>query len=203
MNGLTSRLETARQIFFRCGVRQIIETGTFRGTTTEWFAKFDLPVYTIESYRHNYEFAKLRLREKKNVHVEFGNSAEVLPILVATLDTSLPTFIYLDAHWEDYLPLREEISFITANFKAAVILIDDFQVPGDPGYVYDDYGPGKALDGDYLKTCWADGMKAYYPSTPAAEESGSPTGSRSGWVVLTTNPEMAAALDQIQLLRPA
>jgi hypothetical protein len=27
MNGLTSRLEAARQILFRCGIRQVIETG--------------------------------------------------------------------------------------------------------------------------------------------------------------------------------
>lgn len=203
MNGLTSRLEATRQILFRCGIRQIIETGTFRGTTTEWFAKFGIPVYTIESNRHNYEFAKLRLGGRTNVHVELGNSAEVLPTLASRLDPAVPTFIYLDAHWENYLPLKEEISFITANFNAAVILVDDFQVPGDPTYVYDDYGPGKALDNNYLKACWVEGMTAYYPSTPAVEESSSPIGTRSGWVVLTTNPELAAVLAQIQLLRAA
>jgi hypothetical protein len=60
-------------------------------------AKFDILVYTIESNRHNYEFAKLRLRAKPNVHVELGNSAEVLPALAARLDPAAPTFIYLDA----------------------------------------------------------------------------------------------------------
>jgi len=63
--------------------------------------------------------------------------------------------------------------------------------------------PGKALDNDYLKACWVEGMRAFYPSTPAVEESSSPSGTRSGWVVLTTHPELAAILSQIQLLRPA
>jgi len=29
-------------------------------------------------------------------------------------------------------------------------MIDDFQVPDDPGYAYDDYGPGKALTPDLV-----------------------------------------------------
>jgi hypothetical protein len=33
-----------------------------------------------------------------------------------------------------------------------VAMIDDFRVPGDEGYAYDDYGPGKALTADYLPT---------------------------------------------------
>jgi hypothetical protein len=51
MNGQTARLEAVRQIFYRCGIQSIIETGTFRGTTTEWLAAFDVPVITIESHR--------------------------------------------------------------------------------------------------------------------------------------------------------
>ena len=95
MNGLTSRLEATLRILFRFGIRQLIETGTFRGTTTEWFAKFEIPVYTIESNRHNYEFAKQRRVANTNVHVELGNSTEVLPTLAAKLDFAVPTFIYL------------------------------------------------------------------------------------------------------------
>ena len=52
---------------------------------------------------------------------------------------------YLDAHWQENLPLQEEIKLILAYGQPAAIMIDDFAVPGDPDYGYDDYGPGKTL----------------------------------------------------------
>jgi hypothetical protein len=52
---------------------------------------------------------------------------------------------YLDAHWNDDLPLEEELELIFSVHPHAVVMIDDFQVPDDPGYQFDEYGPGKAL----------------------------------------------------------
>ena len=63
---------------------------------------------------------------------------------------ALPTLFYLDAHWNDHLPLREEVELALKHFAKAVLIIDDFAVPDDPGYAFDDYGPGKALTLDYL-----------------------------------------------------
>ena len=199
MNGQTSRLETTRQILFRCGIRQIVETGTFRGTTSEWLAGFTMPVTTIESNVENYHFSKLRLEGMTNVQVELGSSVEVLSQLVGKMDTSVPTFFYLDAHWENYLPLKEEIALILPHFAMPVILIDDFEVPGDPGYLYDDYGPGKALTSEYLRACLIPGMSVFYPSTPSGEE----TGARRGWVVVTPSKEMDARVGALNLLRRA
>jgi hypothetical protein len=197
MNGQTARLEATRQILFRCGIRQIVETGTFRGTTTEWLAGFGMPVITIEAYDRSYYFSKRRLRDRKNVRTELGDSVAVLKRLVDDIDTSVPTFFYLDAHWKDYLPLHDEMALILPHFAAPVILIDDFEVPGQAGYEYDNYGPGKALTTEYLKECLTPGMSVFYPSTPAEQE----TGSRRGWVVVTPDAEMDARLDKIELLR--
>ena len=44
--------------------------------------------------------------------------------------------------------MREEVELAIANFSKAVLMIDDFNVPDDPGYRFDDYGPGKRLDID-------------------------------------------------------
>jgi len=55
------------------------------------------------------------------------------------------TFFYLDAHWEESLPPREELDLIIREFKQFVVMIDDFEIPNDPGYGFDDYGPGKRL----------------------------------------------------------
>ena len=46
------------------------------------------------------------------------------------IDRTVPTLFYLDAHWLEHLPLREEVELITANFPRAVIVIDDFEVRG-------------------------------------------------------------------------
>lgn len=196
MNGQTARLEATRQIVFRCGIRQIVETGTYRGTTTEWLAGFGLPVATIESHVPSYHFSKLRLRMKENVRVELGSSVKVMPELFREMDATLPTLFYLDAHWEEYLPLADEMQLIFPRFRSAVVLIDDFEVPGDAGYTYDDYGPGKALTHEYLAACVQPGMKIFYPSVPAEQE----TGRRRGWVVVTAE-EMAARLKGVELLR--
>ena len=197
MNGQTARLEATRQIIFRCDIQQIVETGTYRGVTTEWFAGFGLPVTTIESSESSYEFAKLRLRSRSNVRVHLGNSAEVLAALAATMDKTAPTLFYLDAHWESYLPLADELRIILPQFPSSVIVIDDFQVAGDSGYGYDDYGGDKALTAAYLEQCVGSEVAKYYPSTPAIQE----TGRRRGCVVLTASSQMIAALSGIDLLR--
>ena len=199
MNGQTARLETTRRMIFRCGIRQIVETGTYRGTTTEWLAGFGVPVLTIESNARAYHFAKLRLGSYGNVHVQLGSSVEVLQNHARSLDPKVPTLFYLDAHWEDYLPLRDEMLIILPRFAAAVILIDDFEVPGETGYGYDDYGPGKVLNAAYLQSCLQGKVSVFYPSTPAAQE----TGKRRGWVVVTPNPEMEQRLSGVELMRRA
>ena len=197
MNGQVSRLEATRQILYRCGIRQIVETGTYRGTTTEWLATFGIPVTTIEVDERNYYFSRLRLKNSANVHVELGNSVEVLTRLVNQTDTSAPTFFYLDAHWHDYLPLRDELDLILTHFSAPVIMIDDFKVPGQAGYKYDDYGPNKALTSEYLSQCLSPGTSIFYPATPPEQE----TGGRRGCVVITANAAMEAQLTTIEQLR--
>jgi hypothetical protein len=51
--------------------------------------------------------------------------------------TNDPTLFYLDAHWEEYLPLRDELQLIYNNFPRAVVLVDDFKVDDDLGYGFD------------------------------------------------------------------
>ena len=47
--------------------------------------------------------------------------------------------------------MRDEAELAVSNFSKAVLMIDDFNVPDDPGYGFDDYGPGKRLDINYLR----------------------------------------------------
>src|SRR4051794_40359735 len=78
MNGQTSRLEAVRQIIHAAEINRIVETGTFRGTTTEWFAQFGLPVETVETDERFFSFAKARLSKFSNVEVHQDSSVSFL-----------------------------------------------------------------------------------------------------------------------------
>lgn len=198
MNGQTARLEIAREIMELCGIGCVIETGTFLGSTTEWFAQFAVPVISVEIMDRNYGYARERLKGLANVALRHANSVDVLGELAREgHDRALPTLFYLDAHWYEHLPLREELEIIFGNFDKAVILVDDFQVPDDPGYGYDDYGHGKALTLDYLKEVRMPPLQLYFPRTAARWE----TGAKKGSLVATGDMELMAALDQAPLLR--
>lgn len=199
MNGQTARLEIARELLEHCGVTRIIETGTFRGTTTEWFASFGIPVLSAELSPRFAEFSRIRLRKTPFVRIVTANSVDLLKKLVREGDgLTEPTLFYLDAHWYDHLPLREEYEIISEHFAHPIILIDDFQVPDDPGYTFDDYGNGKALTLDYLRPAFRPEPEIFFPATAARWE----TGARRGCTVITTDKTIAQRIDAaIPLLR--
>ena len=51
-------------------------------------------------------------------------------------------------------------------------MVDDFQVPGDAGYQFDDYGEGKKLSLNYLNPVAHLGFTPFFPTLPSSEESG-------------------------------
>ncbi len=117
MNGQIVRLEFTRQIIVRCHVERIVETGTYRAATTRWFAEFGLPVVTSEIVPRLAELGKLRLRPFPNVEARASDSITALRSLVSeAIDRSAPTLFYLDAHWFENLPLREEVELAVAHF---------------------------------------------------------------------------------------
>lgn len=200
MNGQAGRQKLFRQIFAELRPVAIVETGTFRGTTTEFFAEFGVPVYTAEVTPRFYAFAEERFRSASDrVHVVLADSRALLRQLAT--DPSFPkdnVFFYLDAHWHFDLPLADEIDTIFGSWKRSIIMIDDFAVPGD-SYHYDDYGPGAALNAEYLDALGRTDMFRFYPSLPAEQE----TGYKRGCIVLCNDAETQQQLSHIELLRPA
>jgi len=177
----------------------IIETGTFRGSTTGYFHQASgLPVYSVETSGRYYEYARLRHRAAREIHISCGDSREYLRGLIKakTIDAAQPVLIYLDAHWYNDLPLREELDLIYAAWPEAVVLVDDYQVPGDTGYGYDDYGEGKALTLGLLQQLQIGQLAAYFPVLPSAEE----TGAKKGCVVLATSSLAHEKLESIRSL---
>ena len=153
----------------------IIETGSYTGNTTEYIDEHvNCPIYTVELHPRFYTHSRLRLRHRPNVHSVRADSRQFLTW--ATTAPEVPkgcALFYLDAHWNDDLPLAEELRIILKTWANPIIMIDDFQVPGDPGYTFDDYGPGKALTEGYLREHdLLEQFRVYYPSAGSERESG-------------------------------
>jgi predicted O-methyltransferase YrrM len=159
----------------------ILETGTYRGTTTEWIAAFQLPVHSIESEPESFGFARERLKATDNVTLYLDDSRRCLRrLLEEVVPAEAGVLAYLDAHWEDDLPLREELQILFGARAGAAVMIDDFQVPDDPGYRYDRYGE-VALTADFIRPeIGRFGLTPLYPRLRGALE----TGARRGCVVL-------------------
>lgn len=198
MNGQAGRRRIVQDIWSALTPTAIVETGTFRGTTTEFFVEFPVPVYSVEAEPRFHYFAAYRFRDLRDrVHLTLGDSRSFLSRLAADPTVSkYNVFFYLDAHWNADLPLAEEITTIFANWRRAVIMIDDFAVPGD-SYAYDDYGPGAALNAEYLDRLGRADMYRFYPSLRADEE----TGARRGCVVLCNDAHVRDRLMALSSLR--
>lgn len=188
-NGQARRQDLVRDVVRRIGCEQIIETGTYRGTTTRFLDDLEggVPVFTVEASPRYFHYCRRRLRVRQEVTCVLGDSREALRLLKdAPGVAGRRTFFYLDAHWERDLPLAEEVAIIAENWRESAILIDDFQVPGDPGYAFDDYGPGRALTMEYLRPPEEWGV--LYPSACSEQE----TGAVRGCVLLVSPPLLAS-----------
>lgn len=200
-NGQKSRQALFRELQGTTRPAMLVETGTHLGTTAEYLAGFKRPVFTVEGEARNYGFSRMRLRRLGNVTLVHGDSRVFLRKLLAGSGLLRPDdalFAYLDAHWNEDLPLAEELDIVFSSCPKAIAMIDDFEVPGDPGYGFDDYGPGKALTLSYVAPALARfGLAAYVPACRASKE----TGARRGCAVLAGREVHAPALDKLALLR--
>lgn len=198
--------QQARQVLFKrlmaiTRPAAIIETGTYLGTTTALLAEAGVPTFTVEFDDRRYGFSRTRFLFRRNVRLIRGDSRQALRTLAsepALASRDRPVFAYLDAHWNADLPLAEEVAIVFEQWPAAVVMIDDFEVPGDPGYTFDDYGGDNVLSERYLAAARArHDLSIYYPSTASGLE----TGARRGCAVLAKRARWDETLRGLELLR--
>lgn len=204
MNGQAGRCKLVADLIIRGDFTAIIETGTYRGTTTEWLSAFSVPIYTCELSLENFGFARARLSGIPGITLLQMDSRSALRYVLSgplASKTDKPILFYLDAHWNDDLPLNDEIDIIYSTHREAVVLIDDFCVPDDPGYGYDDYGADKALTLDYVATAVAKhDLICRFPTTRSDAE----TGAKRGCVVISRREaQVAVDLDSSLYMRHA
>ena len=200
-NGQERRQQIFLEIVTAGGATAIVETGTYRGTTTAFMAhNCDCAVFTVEAQARFMHYARLNLRSLASVRLSLGDSREFLRDLAA--DPLVPkqgVFFYLDAHWEKDLPLMEEIELICTHWSDPIIMVDDFEVPDDPGYAFDDYGEGKRLCPRLLDPLSDFKLVSFFPAARSDQE----TGLRRGCVVLAKGGDVADRLASVPSLRRA
>lgn len=146
-----ARAELARLVE-QYKVHGVVETGTFKGYTTWFLASLStMPiVHSIEADTKTFLAAKAKLWNARNIRLHLGNSGKVLGDLLDRLPKQTALF-YLDAHWNSYWPLADELNAIV-RFRGNrdIIVIDDFHVPAQ-AWNYDSYS-GCANDLETLKS---------------------------------------------------
>ncbi len=198
-NGQAFRQRLFAELCSRIPFAAIVETGTYRGGTTMYFRRTTrVPVHSFESTPRHHGFARARLWLAWGVHLHRGDSrAGIAELAASGALPPGPVFFYLDAHWDGDLPLREEVDLAFAHWRQAVAMIDDFAVPDDPGYGFDDYGPGKALTLAYLGPRTASPTAVWFPACASTAE----TGARRGCVVLARDTELIRRIGPMRTLR--
>lgn len=184
-----------QEVLKKLEITTFVETGTFLGETTEEMARTGLDVFTVELDERRKHFLAEKLQHYPLVHLTIGDSRDFLRALVSEPRCPLQTVLfYLDAHWNADLPLREEVEFIVKTWRRSVIVIDDFQVPGDSGYGYDSYPGVGELTQDYLVPL---PLTHFWPKLPSKQENGA----CRGCTVLTWDNKTREALKSVRSLR--
>jgi hypothetical protein len=183
-NGDVLRARIIAEVFRAAGCSVFVETGSYLGSTALLAARlFRCPVHTSEVITRFWLMARARCVPFPAIHVVRGDCRRFLSGLRGPLSDATP-FIYLDAHWYADLPLEEELALIASSWPRCVVVIDDFEVPGDPGFGFDRYD-GKALSIERICARWRENPSAgptiYFPNYRAREELGP---KRRGYVVL-------------------
>ncbi len=183
-NKQEARRKTIDDLFHSIQPKLFIETGTFRGTTTEYICKtYGLPTITIEVDPYNAGYAGARLRKDEVEVINLDTRAALHQLVERETIPKQNVLFYLDAHWDDDLPLTEELTLISKGFSDYVVIIDDFRVPGDEGYGYDNYGAGKILDINLVRDfATKNSARLFFPTVPSEQESGS----KRGMVVISS-----------------
>ena len=118
------------------GILHTIETGTCLGYTSKWLVENIGCLHSIEINKEYLAFASERLKPYfQRYELILGSSSEILPSVLSRVDNR--TIVFLDAHWGDFCPLKDELKIIAQSGLKPVIAIHDFVVPDKPEFGFD------------------------------------------------------------------
>jgi predicted O-methyltransferase YrrM len=197
-NGQKNRARVFHALNTEVQFENYIETGTFLGMTTDFFARTarerGAHVYSCEIDDRHFGIASRTVGILQNVQLYHGNSVDFLRSLSGTLSRTL-NFAYLDAHWNEYLPLRDELS-ILKEWPNTVVMIDDFKGPSDERFGWDKYDDEREICLRHIDGSFGDNA-VYFPNSPATDEG---TVAARGYCVIAMSEPLRQVLDRIPLL---
>lgn len=148
---------------------RFVETGTHMGWTDMWMAQHypSLPIYSVEIDDQYYSVAVHNCKPYPNIILYHMSSPDFLRLIYDELKKGL-TLFSLDAHWWQYVPLRDECKVIV-TLEKYVILVDDFACD-NPRFGGDTFGgdashPGIENNIEYLADIL--GKRHYRPNYEA------------------------------------
>lgn len=161
-----------------------IETGTNVGSTLAYVARTYPNVQCVSCEPDKDAFDEAKRHTEKLANVKLFNMLSQDFIAMIKKDRpelfgKKPLF-WLDAHGYGFnWPLKDELRFITENFRSGYILIDDFKVPGMDCFKYDVY-QDQICSLDFVKDALDKrySYKVYYPDYT---EKTSPHHPLTGW----------------------
>jgi predicted O-methyltransferase YrrM len=183
MNGQRNRLRTSILLLEILKPEFVIESGSYLGTTTQYLAGFSSKkTFSIEINKEFAEVASSRLKsdiEQKRVEIVDGNSAQQMPLILRDINPRTSRiFAYLDAHWLEQIPLFEELQALLDWGGDFIAVIDDFFIPDDQGYGYDQYRNHRV---DISHVPSSEKISVWVPSESSETESGARRG--TGYIV--------------------
>jgi len=129
---------TTTEVFLKFSNKYFIETGSYQGDGIQQAldAKFQ-EIYSIELAPCHYEYSMKRFCSCSNVHLRFGDSAQILSEVLREIDA--PATFWLDGNYsggttakgQTNTPLLKELEAIRKHpIKTHTILIDDVRLLG-------------------------------------------------------------------------
>lgn len=129
------------------GITTVVETGIDRGGSTMLFSVFAPYVIGIDNDPAKVAIVRMALKERSITNVSIIEMDSPTALFGLT-DLDDHVLYLLDAHWQAYWPLKDEIRAIPRG--QGVLVIHDARVPGCPELGVDEYD-GQELSYEYLK----------------------------------------------------
>ena len=177
-NGQIQRAKQIREVARAFQPTICIETGTYFGTSTPHLASLVTNnTFTIEIDPKNFRKAQERLTKNfymLKIQCILGNSVTEMEKILRDLDPkSERVLAYLDAHWLDEIPTKQELELLCEWGGEWIAVIDDFQVPNDDSYLFDSYG---SVVINISQVPENRELKVYVPRTRGSNETGARRG---------------------------
>jgi cephalosporin hydroxylase len=159
-----------KAIIFEHRIDTVVETGIDWGGSTRHFAEMVPLVIGIDNDRRRVESFRneIELDGLQGIQIIHGNSPDMLQAIVSRHGFNAGrTLFFLDAHWEAYWPLRDEINVIPRG--QGIIVMHDAVVPNCPDLGFDIYN-GQPLSYEFVAdalTVWSPGHSIEYNNDTA------------------------------------